>query len=442
MPATTAVVRKRKDFFFAESGTGKRQSAFDVPMANVDIDVRTALADLASLPNTEKTRETIYDCDNVHIVKEPVNSQVDRWTVSYPATAQMIAKRLAFAKGAAAAPTGTPADEIQTATDANIDGGAAAITFDFEGKSATTAAIAWNATAGEWQAALEELDSIGEGNVSVAGTLATGLAVTFIGRFAKANVPLLTFGAGFTDGGSPITPTFVQSTAGANYYHLLTKSASDILPEFSFYTGWQAITGSYKKNKNAVINRVVLTIPRRRMATVQVEILASSDTELDPTFTVPACVIPDPVKAADCRVQWDGDWVTGDVEQIVYELNNNIAVDDTLFAFDGIDISAPERAERFTETISLQIQGSEADALYQDCKDELEKPLVLYVGVPGERVVITIPKLSGKLDGGITFNAAAKSVINVAGQPHKDSGLGTYAKAEYYGAQSTAFLAT
>lgn len=442
MPATNAIVRKRKDFFFAESGPGKRQSGFDVPMANGDLDVRTALADISTLPAVEKQRETIYDCDNVHVVREDINSQFVRWVISYPATAQQIAKRLAFAKGAAAAPTGTPADEVQTATDANIDGGAAPVTFDFEGKLATTSAIDFDATAGEFQAALEELDSIGEGNVSVSGSLSAGLVVTFQGRLAKANLPLLTFGAGFTDGGNPVTPVFVQTTAGENKYHLITKSASDVLPEFSFFTGWQGVTGSYEKFKNAVLNRVTVTIPRRRMATVEVEIIASADTELDPTYVVPACVIPDPVKAADCRVQWDGDWITGDVEQIVYELNNNIDTGDPLFPFDGIDIDAPERAERFTETIRVQIEGSEADALYQDAKAELKKPAVLYIGRPGERVVISMPQTSGKLDGGITFNSAAHSVINMTGTPHKDNTLGTYAKAEYYGAQTTAFLAT
>jgi hypothetical protein len=441
MPPTVAVVRKRKNFFFAESGTGVRQSDFDAVMDNADIDVRSALSEPAA-PSTERTRETIYDCDNVHIIREEINSQVDRWIISYPATAQQLAKRLAFAKGAAAAPTGTPADEIQTATDVNIDGGAAPMTFDFEGKTDTTSAIDWDASAAEYQAALEELNSIGAGNVSVSGSLAAGLVVTFIGRLAKANVPLITFGAGFLDGATPVTPTFVQSTAGANNLHLITLSASDVLPEFNFFTGWLSVSSSFKRHVNAVINRVTLTIPRRKLAAVEIEILASSDTQLDPTFTVPACIIPDPVKAADCRVQEDGDWITGDVEQIVYEFNNNVAIDDNLFGFDGIDIVAPERAEQFIETVRIQIQGSEADAFYQDAKAELEKPVVMYIGRPGERVVITMPLVSLKLDSGITFNTAGDSVISVTGQPHKDPTLGTYSKAEYHGAQTVAFLTT
>lgn len=441
MPATNAVVQKRKDFFFAESGSGKRQSAFDVPMANADIDVRTALAE-PSEPTTERERQTVYDCDNVHIVREEINSQFDRWVISYPATAQQIAKRLAFLKGAATSPTGTPADEVQTATDANIDGGAAPMLFDFEGKSSTSANVAWDANAAAFQAALEEMNSIGEGNVSVSGTLATGLVVTFIGRLAKANMPLLTFGSGFTDGGSPVTPVFVQTTAGENKYHLITRATSDLLPEFSFFTGFQGVTGSYERHKNAVLNRTKITIPRRKLATIETEIIASSDTAFDPTFSVPACVVPVPVKAADCRFQWDGDWVTGDIEQVTYTLNNNILTDDNLFPFDDIDIDAAQRGERQTETIELQIRGSKADALYQDCRDELEKPAVLYIGKPGERVWITMPLVSGKLASGITFNQASQSVISVIGQPHKDPTLGTYSKAEYNGAQTTAFLAT
>lgn len=439
MPATQAVVRKRKDFFFAESGVGKRQSAFDVAMSNADLDTRTQLTE-PSEPTTERTRETIYDCDGVHIVKEEINSQLDRWIVSYPATAQQITKRLAFAKGTAAAPTGTPADEVQEIDLGGATGGDFTHGFDFEGKDDTTPDLdPLTLTAAQYQAALEELKSIGEGNVTVTGAVGGPFEITYIGRLAKANMPLPTI-TDSTTGGTGVVAT--QTTAGANKYHLITRASSDVLAKFSFYTGFQAVAATYEKRKNAFINRVTITIPRRRLATVETEIIASSDTEFDPTFVVPACVIPEPVKAADCRFQWDGDWVTGDVEQVIYELNNGFAGDDDDFPTDGIDLGDGERAERPTETLRIQIQGSKQDAFYQDCRAELEKPAVLYIGRPGERAVITLPLVSGKLDSGLTFNAKGKSVINATAQPHKDNTLQTYSKVEYFGAQTAQFLST
>ncbi|WP_182866720.1 tandem-95 repeat protein [Stieleria mannarensis] len=87
--------------------------------------------------------------------------------------------------------TGLVGDEIQQISlDPNVNAGDFALSF----RGATTAALAWDASASDVQTALENLVTIGPGNVIVTGsTLAAGaLSVRFTGDLQDQNVSLLT----------------------------------------------------------------------------------------------------------------------------------------------------------------------------------------------------------------------------------------------------------
>jgi hypothetical protein len=86
-------------------------------------------------------------------------------------------------------------------------------TLTFQG--ATTTNIPHNATATQVRTALEALPSIGAGNVSTAGGPLPGSAVdvTFVGRLARKNVPLMTAAHSFTGGTSP-NISVTEQTAG------------------------------------------------------------------------------------------------------------------------------------------------------------------------------------------------------------------------------------
>lgn len=436
-------IRYQEDFFFAESSKGLRQSAHNVAMGNADIDRLSPLAN-PTTPATERTRRTVFNCNGTRIYKEPITSQFDRWVVSYEATAYQIAKALAFVKGATTSPSGTPADEVQTIT-IDATGGTFTITFAFEGLTGTTPALAWNAPAASVQAALEKLDSIGKGNVTV-GLVGLVYTLTFAGKLAKANVSAVTTNAASLTGGAG-TAAVATTTAGANKYHLITDSVSPVLNEFSFFTGYESDDETYLKHKNAVVIRTKITIPRRGIATCEREIICSSETELDPTFVVPDCVIDDPLEAEDCKIKWGTDFVHEDIESIEVEFLNNTPTDNNLFPWAGRNIANPTKGRQPNETVVLSIQGSETDQIVIDAEAEgengTEKELILYLGVPGERVVLTYPKMSLKRNGGIAFDqTSGKTIVSMNGQPHDDTALGAYSKAEYYGAATTQILST
>lgn len=93
-------------------------------------------------------------------------------------------------------------NEVQTVT---ITGGPTGGTFNLTYNGATTAAIAWNATALAVQSALAALTTIGSGNVSCGGGPFPGTAVpvTFIGTLGRRDVVMTTATSSLTGGTSP-----------------------------------------------------------------------------------------------------------------------------------------------------------------------------------------------------------------------------------------------
>ncbi len=68
--------------------------------------------------------------------------------------------------------------------------------IDFDGQ--TTNTIAYNATAAEIQAELEQLTTIGIGNVLVTGTLATAVTIQFSGTLLRKDCPPITISSNTT----------------------------------------------------------------------------------------------------------------------------------------------------------------------------------------------------------------------------------------------------
>lgn len=104
--------------------------------------------------------------------------------------------------------TGDSTDEVQTLTEGGS--GLTSFTITFDGD--TTDSLDDDATAAQVQAALEALDSVGEGNVEVTGgPLGTGpFTVKFVGDLANTNVPAMTT----TPTGGTGTVVVATTTAG------------------------------------------------------------------------------------------------------------------------------------------------------------------------------------------------------------------------------------
>jgi hypothetical protein len=130
----------------------------------------------------------------------------------------------------------TAQSEVQTLTITGTPtGGTLTVTF----KGYTTPGVAYNATAGVLQTALESLSSIGTGGVLVGGGPGPGtpFTLTFQNQLAGQALPLATAsGAGFTGGTTPTaaivrtTPGFGQWDAQAAYTDLgATKGGIRVL---------------------------------------------------------------------------------------------------------------------------------------------------------------------------------------------------------------------
>jgi hypothetical protein len=108
---------------------------------------------------------------------------------------------------------GAGVNEEQTLTLTGVpDGGSFTITFGGQ----TTAAIAFDATAAEVEAALELLSSIGAGNVSCSGGPLPGTAVVieFIGDLAQQSLALATADGGNLTGGTTPDAAIAETTDG------------------------------------------------------------------------------------------------------------------------------------------------------------------------------------------------------------------------------------
>ena len=102
--------------------------------------------------------------------------------------------------------TGDSTEEIQTVT----EGGSGLTSFTLTFGGQTTSSIAAGATAAAVQAALEDLSTIGEGNVLVTGSAGGPYTVKFVGDLANKDVAQMTA----TPTGGSGTVTIATSTAG------------------------------------------------------------------------------------------------------------------------------------------------------------------------------------------------------------------------------------
>ena len=186
------------DRFFIVNGAGKKQSAMGTGLANGDLDTR----DKCTVTREEVIDRRVYmDCRNEDPMKSKVITRLARYTLDYAeVTPQIIARWTAYKEGAATAPTGSSADEVQTLTySGTVSSGTFTLALTLEGRTVTTKPIAYNATPATVQAALtaarmkfiEPGDVVASGGVkqketlTVAGTANTddnlGVTVTAAG---------------------------------------------------------------------------------------------------------------------------------------------------------------------------------------------------------------------------------------------------------------------
>ncbi|MBS1797459.1 MAG: hypothetical protein JSS81_26790 [Acidobacteria bacterium] len=432
--------QRLKKAFYAFSSVFKKQTAFDVPLADEDLDSRhncsVTFEDVVE-------RETIYDCGQEDVFDEETTAQLKRVRLSYASiTPQRLFGWICLFLSSTAGATGTAQNEVQTIT-SDATGGTFTATFAFEGLTGTTGALAYNVTAANFKKALEALASIGPGNIaSVTGTLATGFVVTFGGQLAKTNVPLLSIGAGSLTGNTG-APTVVQTTAGGNKYHAATRSSDDALAKTSMACGWEGNSDNPKKYFNMVVESITITLNRRKLVTVEVVCLARFTPEELTGFSEPDCENLPGLKGAECKIKVNSNYLIEEFWQATIVLNNTVPTGDDAFPFSGIEVANFERGDKPTYPISMQILGSGRDTVGTLIEDETKVPVEFLMGLPGNRASLIFPNVLMKFAStpSVYVGEKNRSAHSIEATPHKDATLHAPLRAEAYLDQTEQFAA-
>lgn len=434
--------------YIAISSTGQIQSAHDVPMDPADIDYRLKCT-LTREPVI--TRDRILDCNGRFLDSKPKLTQAYRFTWTFATIKpQLLTLLYAYFAGASAAPTGTVNNEVQTlARTGTVSGGTFTIALTVDGRSGITATIPFGATAAQIQAALtKKTSTIGKiihaGDVVVTGDWTAGMVLTFGGRLAHTDLPLVTIDNTLITGSGSITRT--QTTAGGNKYHALTNSTSDAKTEFSFCLGYTTGSLPHEEYFNAIVERFEPSMPRNGDVGLVVSVLCNYEPDILDSYSVPACENFVALKTADCRVEIGGVWRTLDISSQTTTLNDSVPVDADAFGFDGVDPEQFERGDVPAYAINGNVFGAPndtTDALAVAVKAESTVEYITHFGNPGNRFTLIAPQtiLNPSSNDRQYAGTRNRSVISFDGEPSRD-GVNTPVRAEAYLDQTTAFLLT
>lgn len=433
----------QEEFFLIFPTNFIQQPAWNDPTPDEDIGMRLALTNPLP-PVRERTRETIFDCDGAHIVRERINSELARWTIAVQSTPRIAAGFKALAKGAMSSFSGSAVNVIQTLT---IDVGTTGkfkLANTYEGRAGKTEFIEIGMTNPEIQAILDRMERpVEAGDLVVSGSWATGIILTGAsgGKLSFAPLPLFTIeDDDLTGGDVEITLT----VAGSNKLSTITKSSGRNLALITFHTGYEGKPETYKKHKNFAVNKVTIRIVKHEISSVEIELIGDSRTlAVGDEWDVPACVIPDPVRSEDCRLEVGNAWMTGDLREMTQVVDNQMITDNDARPWDSIYLGMAKRGRQCIETYTLKFDGGPADNAYIWADQELEKPIKMHYGSPKQRLTTVAPTVGLKLDQpDITYTNQGESIINITGQPHKDPTLLTYSKDEYRANETVPFLGT
>lgn len=437
------------DRFIVFNGAGKKQSAQGTGLTNGDLDTRIKCA----ITREEViARRDVRDCMDQDQISSEIVSRFARYTLAITElTPQIVALFTAWFLGGSTAPTGTPANEVQTlARTGTVSGGTFTIALTLEGRTVTTKAIAWNASTAAIQSALTaaRMLFVQPGSVTVGGDWTAGITLTFTGNLAKADIPAVVIDASNLTGSTPgISVT--ESTKGAQNHHVFARSTTRVKPFISFALGWDDVTNRVEKYIDHVVESVNPSISLDGNVSLNVVLLGPWEYDsIETSFSIPACSNIDPLQAQDCRISIDSVWQTTDVNTLGVSVNDNVPTDRlSAFPFDGIDIQNIERGRQPAYgPISASIFGSETDSLYdlaQNERTEAAVPVVIHFGFPGDRVTWNFPATKVRFQTNRLGEAgeARYSTIQIEGVPFSSGGASPFnATADV--AQSTQFLLT
>lgn len=448
--ALNATFRKT-NYFLAVPELATKQSAFGTPLLDATIDTReNCTVEIES--NLDYGEE--LSCDQRDIINQPVKTRFRRFRLTFDRfTAKQAFRYLAYKEGATTAPTGTPANQVQTLTrSGTVSGGTFTLALTIEGRTGTTKPIAWDASNSAILAAINArfYGSLGKlvktGDVAVSGSWGTAISLTFGNRLAKANIPLLVVDATNLTGTTPDIDVAIL-TAGANKYHTATRAADGSKALFSIATGELNGAIATRKYGDCVVESVDFNVSSDNTnASMVVLILCPYTNEEITGFSVPPCINGVSVKAEDVRYLIDGVYEQENLVSHKIALNDNIPVN-AGFAFFDIDVTREfEAGNKPSQEFTSEIFGKSDHVVYQLAENAdvegNEVATQTHFGNPGHRVSIVAPETKIKPQTSIEgYSTEAKlSTIKFLGTPYGISQ--NPFSVEYYGDETTQFLLT
>lgn len=236
---------------------------------------------------------------------------------------QMVAFLLRAVLGGVSSSSTAGDNEVQSlAITGTPTGGTFTLTF----KGQTTSALDFDATAGEVDAALEALSTVGAGNVACTGGPLPGAAVTitFGGDLATLDVPVITATSSLTGGSSPAI-AITTTTPGTHTVGIHTITPADTSPWLTLEERYGTSLGSFRYS-DCKVNSLKLECDANAYLTGSATIIALTGesgftAQTDPDIDETPMIVADQV-----QVSFGGSVLPA--KSFSIEINNNIEDDD------------------------------------------------------------------------------------------------------------------
>lgn len=375
--------RRASQLAIGYSSVFKRQSAWDVPLANADLD-RAFPATSRNYIDMDETTEDVDDCTGQDLLFEQLLGRFARLNIDMDFDPDVFAGIAAFAYGAAAAPSGGTS-EVQTET-VTASGGTRTLTVQTGANTQTTTPLAFDADAATIQAALEALSNVGTGDILVTGT--GPYVYTFAAALQKQDVYLIVVNTFALTGG---TSSFATTTPGVGLLHAITRITGFTLPLMTLYVGFRGSSEQPMIFKNVVVDQFRVTGTAREKVSAQIQLIGSGDLVQATAYTMPDCTDILPIRFGDCKMKIGGvDYIASNLgREFEYYFQNDVK---PKFDGAGIDTTRAERADKRPSQYSFFVLGEPGDSTYDLAKSRTSLLTELQLGPDGRNVTCTTPQ--------------------------------------------------
>lgn len=418
--------RRRADLIVALSGLGKRQADFDTPVAEAAIDTSWAMTS-DSYPNVAREIDRILDCQQQDLVAKEVLRRIMRFDFDYEADPLLMSIHLAYMMSVAAAPTGTPANQIERFTQGvGLSGGVWKIGVLVGSVVKLTQPLAWNATAAEVKTAVENISYIGRGNTTVTFSV-DHWDVTLVNNWARGAITFSIVVTGLTGG----TITRATNTPADQNRHAMTRITGFQPVAFGLVVGFRNSDKLPKFYKSVVANTMTIRASHAQpRVTANMGVVGSGEvSNVSSGWVTPTCQVFRPARFRDTSLVIDGvDYALNNLLRD-YEVSysNGLVVDDDAYTAQDEDIHRAERSDQRPLSINVGILGEEGDLIHQMAEGLAEVAVSMRIGRPGSNISFNVPKASLSLrDPVLAYDGTVKrSKVEINIEPELISGDAT-----------------